>query len=186
MSAHQVHPTEPAEGDPSVPPPEESGATTSASSFGPSGGEDHPQEAPDSGPLATDSTAQEAGQASAVDWGLGVVRTGVGVALMVAPGWAGRMWVGPGADGPGSKVFARALGARDVALGVQILRGLSRGEVVRHWILAGFVADAADVTASFVASRNMTPARRVLVPLVASAVGALGVSSWKAGSAQAP
>lgn len=185
MSTREVHPTEPAEGDPSVPPPEESGATTS-SSFGPSGGEDHPLAAPDSGPLATETPVQESGQASPVDWGLGVVRTGVGVALMVAPGWAGRIWVGPGADGPGSKVFARALGARDVALGVQILRGLSRGEVVRHWILAGFVADAADVTASVIASRNMTPARRVLVPLVASAVGALGVSSWKAGSPQAP
>src|SRR5690606_1034859 len=125
------------------------------------------------------------GRSSAIDWGLGVVRVGVGAALMAAPGWAGRIWVGPGADGPGSKVFARALGARDVALGVQILRGLSRGDAVGHWVMAGFVADAADVTASVIASRNMTPARRVLVPVIAAAVGALGVSSWKAASPEA-
>lgn len=152
-----------------------------------SGGEDHPLQAPDSGPLAAgvDVVGGDA-PASTVDWGLGLVRAGVGVALMVAPGWAGRIWVGPGADGPGSKVFARALGARDVALGVQILRGLSRGDVVRHWVLAGFVADAADVTASVIASKNMTPARRLLVPLVAAAVGAAGFSSWKATSPQAP
>lgn len=47
---------------------------------------------------------------------MGTVRTGVGAAMMVAPGWAARIWVGDDADGHGAKVLARALGARDVAL----------------------------------------------------------------------
>ena len=114
-----------------------------------------------------------------LDVALGVIRLGVGAALVAAPGWAGRIWVGPGADGPGSKVFARALGARDVALGVRILRGVQRREPVRHWVEAGFVADLADVAAAMVAARHLTPARRIAMPLIAGAVGVGGVLSTR-------
>jgi hypothetical protein len=34
----------------------------------------------------------------------GAIRLGVGSALVIAPGFAGRIWVGPDADGPGAKV----------------------------------------------------------------------------------
>src|SRR5688572_7458733 len=88
---------------------------------------------------------------------VGIIRAGVGAALVAAPGWAGRIWVGPGADGPGSKVFARAIGARDLALGIKILQGTSNGENVGHWIRTGFVADLADAAATGVAARNLTP-----------------------------
>lgn len=87
--------------------------------------------------------------------------------------------MGPGADGPGSKVFARALGARDIALGLQILQGVRRGDPVRHWILAGFAADGADVAATVIAGRHLTPARRLAMPLIAGAVGAGGVASYR-------
>src|SRR5690606_9503083 len=50
------------------------------------------------------------GRGASLDLALGVIRAGVGAALMAAPAWAGRVWVGPGADGPGSLVFARAVG----------------------------------------------------------------------------
>lgn len=122
-------------------------------------------------------TGEAARSGKAVDLALGVVRLGVGVALVAAPGWAGRVWVGPGADGPGSLVFARALGARDVALGLRILDGVRKGEPVRHWVVAGFAADAADVAATVIASRHLTPNRRIAMPLIAGAVGALGVVS---------
>ncbi len=111
------------------------------------------------------------------DLALGVVRVGVGAALIVAPGWAGRIWVGPGADGPGSLVFARALGARDVALGVRIITGVRKGEPVGHWVASGFVADAADVVASVIAGRHLTPGRRRAMPVVAGAVGVAGAWS---------
>jgi hypothetical protein len=120
------------------------------------------------------------GRRISIDHALGVVRLGVGAALVVAPGWAGRIWVGPGADGPGSMVFARALGARDMVLGARILQGLAKGEPVRHWIVAGFAADAADFTAAVIAARHLTPARRVAMPLIAAAVGAVGVRSSRA------
>ncbi len=110
-----------------------------------------------------------------IELALGAVRLGVGAALVAAPGWAGRIWVGPGADGPGSKVFARALGARDVALGLRILQGAQKGEPVAHWVAAGFAADFADVAATIVAAKHLTPGRRIAMPLIAGAVGAAGV-----------
>lgn len=126
---------------------------------------------------STPETGEAARQGKALDTVLGVVRLGVGVALVAAPGRAGRVWVGPGADGPGSLVFARALGARDVALGLRILDGVRKGEPVRHWVAAGFAADAADVAATLIAGRHLTPQRRIAMPVVAGAVGLLGIWS---------
>lgn len=120
-----------------------------------------------------------------VELALGVVRLGVGAALVAAPGWAGRIWVGQGADGPGNKVFARALGARDVALGIRILQGSQKGEPVAHWIAAGFAADFADVAATIVAAKHLTPGRRIAMPLIAGAVGAAGVVTAKKAQAVA-
>src|SRR4051812_34211357 len=111
---------------------------------------------------------------------LGGIRLGVGAALVVAPGWAGRIWVGPGADGPGSKVFARAVGARDVALGLRILQSASNDDSPGPWLRAGFVADIADAAATALASRNLSTARKVLMPLIAGGVGALGFAATKA------
>src|SRR3954454_4315429 len=82
---------------------------------------------------------------------VGAIRLGVGTALVAAPGWAGRVWVGPGADGAGSKVFARALGARDVVLGYRTLRAALDGEQVEGWLQIGAMADAADTAAAAVA-----------------------------------
>src|SRR3954452_25082957 len=105
---------------------------------------------------------------------VGVIRAGVGAALVAAPGWAGRIWVGPGADGAGSKVFARAVGARDVALGARVLRAARNGEEAREWLRAGFVADMADAAATILAFKQLTRARRFAMPLLAGTVGVLG------------
>jgi hypothetical protein len=105
---------------------------------------------------------------------VGAVRTGVGSALLVAPGFAGRVWVGPDADGPGTKVFARAVGARDVLLGLRTMDAVRSQREARHWLVAGFAADAADVVATLIAWRSLTPGRRVVMPLVAAAVATLG------------
>ncbi len=139
-------------------------------------------------PETADALEQELDVASAtgrrlpIDHALGVVRLGVGAALVVAPRWAGRIWVGPGADGPGSLVFARALGARDLVLGARILQGLAKGEPVHHWVAAGFAADAADLTAALIATRHLSPGRRVAIPLVAAAVGVLGFQAMRSGA----
>lgn len=136
---------------------------------------DEREQAPDD---ATDSAPTDASR-DQVALALGVVRLGVGAALVVAPRWAGRIWVGPGADGPGALVFARAVGARDVALGVRIISGALGGESVRRWVEAGFISDGADVVATMIAARHLTPVRRAAMPLVAAVVGAAGVASTR-------
>lgn len=127
---------------------------------------------------ATDSAPTDASR-DQVALALGVVRLGVGAALVMAPRWAGRIWVGPGADGPGALVFARAVGARDVALGVRIISGALGGESVRRWVEAGFISDGADVVATMIAARHLTPVRRAAMPLLAAVVGAAGVASTR-------
>jgi hypothetical protein len=84
------------------------------------------------------------------------------------------VWVGPGADGPGSKVFARALGARDVLLGLRTLEAVRNEREARHWLVSGYAADAADVAATVIAWRNLTRGRRIAMPVIAAVVGALG------------
>jgi hypothetical protein len=104
----------------------------------------------------------------------GAIRLGVGAALVAAPGWAGRIWVGPGADGAGSKVFARAVGARDLALGARILQASRNGGEAAEWLKSGYIADIADAVATVIAFRHLTKARRIAMPLIAGAVGVLG------------
>jgi hypothetical protein len=109
---------------------------------------------------------------------MGSIRTGVGASLVVAPAWAGRIWVGEDAGGHGTKVFARAVGARDVALGAGILAASLGGDPrqVARLVQLGTVADMADVTATLIAWRNLEGHRRWLMPLVAVGVGAAGAA----------
>jgi hypothetical protein len=109
----------------------------------------------------------------------GAIRLGVGTGLVVAPGFAGRVWVGPDADGPGAKVFARAIGARDVLLGLRTMTAVRSEREARHWLVSGYAADAADAAATVIAWRNLTPARRMLMPAIAAAVGTLGYLAAK-------
>lgn len=111
---------------------------------------------------------------------LGGIRLGIGAGLLAAPGFAGRIWVGPDADGPGTKVFARAVGARDVLLGLRILKATRDGESINEWVRLGFLADVADSTATVIAARHLTTARRIAMPLIAGAVGAVGYAAMKA------
>jgi hypothetical protein len=106
---------------------------------------------------------------------MGVIRAGVGGALVVAPRWSGRIWVGSGADGPGSVVFARALGARDVALGTATLVALRSERATAGMLRLGFMADVADAVATVIAAPHLEGRRRTTMPLIAGVVGAAGL-----------
>ena len=99
-------------------------------------------------------------------------RTVLGVAALLAPALPARPWVGDDADRPTAKVLARALGARDVALGVGPLLALRHGAPVRGWIEAGGLADSGDVLATLVAFRSLPRLGRWGV-LAAAAGGAV-------------
>jgi hypothetical protein len=72
-------------------------------------------------------------------------RVAVGGAFALAPGPAGRAWVGAGAGRPEARVLGVAFGIRDLAIGAGAAWALGGGEDARPWILAGLASDAADL-----------------------------------------
>jgi hypothetical protein len=130
-------------------------------------------------------------------------RVGIGVVALVRPDVPSRPWVGTGTgDGPAgltSRVFGRALGGRDLALGLATLVALRQpggesgatgaagvlgvpgapgapgepgeaSEAAALWVAAGALADALDVVTSLASWRDLPRFTRWLV--VGSAAGA--------------
>jgi hypothetical protein len=101
-------------------------------------------------------------------------RVALGLTALVRPSVPARPWVGASADDLAARVFGRALGARDLSLGLGALIALRRppaeaGEAVR-WVAAGAVSDALDVAASVSSWPDLPRAGRWMV--AASAGGA--------------
>ena len=97
-------------------------------------------------------------------------RVALGVTALVWPSVPARPWVGADADGVAARVFGRALGARDLALGLGALAALQDPEAgsARAWVAAGALSDALDVVAS-VSSWDELP--RITRWLVAASAG---------------
>ena len=99
-------------------------------------------------------------------------RVVVGAALIVLPGSAAGPWIGPAANDPTVKVLTRAMGVRDLALGVGTMRALAAGEPARDWTLAGGVSDLVDAGATLLAFRRLG-ARRAIPLMVIATVAAV-------------
>jgi hypothetical protein len=82
-------------------------------------------------------------------------RIGLGVAAIVAPTLPARPWIGDDADRPSVKLLARALGARDVALGIGAVLAMNHDAPVRGWIEGGGFADAGDLAATLLHFRSL-------------------------------
>ncbi|HKR51378.1 MAG TPA: hypothetical protein VJT72_17705 [Pseudonocardiaceae bacterium] len=86
-------------------------------------------------------------------------RVALGVTALLRPGVPARPWVGAAlAAGPAGQVFGRALGGRDLGLGLGALLALLRpdssaaaGWVAAGWVAGGALADGADVLATVAA-----------------------------------
>jgi hypothetical protein len=117
----------------------------------------------------------------------------VGAAFVLAPGLAGRLWIGRDAAQRSIKVLARAFGVRDLALGLGVVIALDRGAPVRGWIEGGVLSDAVDVCATLLAGDSIpSDVRRGALALGASSA-LLGVALSRkldqpvpAGEVQAP
>lgn len=101
-------------------------------------------------------------------------RIGLGVAALLWPSVPARPWVGASADELSARVFGRALGARDLALGLGALaaarRAPSGARQAGAWYAAGALSDALDVAVTAAAGPRLPRATRWLV--AASAGGA--------------
>jgi hypothetical protein len=118
-------------------------------------------------------------------------RTALGVVAILRPELPARPWIGAAtADRPEAKVLARALGGRDIALGLVVLRSLLRADPTggapdaAAWTGAAALADATDFVATVLAWRSLPRIGRVLVAAVAG--GAVVVGGVAAARLAAP
>lgn len=84
-------------------------------------------------------------------------RIAIGVAAVVTPGLATRVMGGRRGSDVSGPLFARMLGARDVALGLGTVIALDRGAPVRGWLEGSALADTVDCVACVLARENMSP-----------------------------
>ena len=109
-----------------------------------------------------------------------VGRVGLGLVALARPSVPARPWVGGAADDLAATVFGRALGARDVALGLGALRAWQHQAAepgsVRAWVAAGALADALDVATSLASWRELPRAGRWAVVLSAGAAALTGAA----------
>ena len=117
---------------------------------------------------------------------IAAARTAIGVVAIAAPTLVTRPWLGPD-RGPAVRVLGRALGGRDLALGLGALAALRQPPAgprpAGHpglWIGVGALADATDVLATVAAWKELPPVSRWLVATSAggAAVAGAAVAGW--------
>ena len=105
---------------------------------------------------------------------LAMGRIGLGAAMILVPGRAMRSWLGPSSSQAPTKVAIRALGARDLALGIGTLRALDSGDAsLRQWVTASGASDAADAVATVLAYPSLPKRGRAVGLFIAAAAGAV-------------
>lgn len=110
-------------------------------------------------------------------------RFAFGVAFIAKPKLMERAWIGKQARLPGAQLLTRAVGARDLAVGLGGLQALPRNDgSAAPWLAAAAVCDAVDFGATWTAGRGIpSDARRGVLAIagvfsVLSAVAAVGVA----------
>jgi hypothetical protein len=105
-------------------------------------------------------------------------RLAIGAAAILLPGRVATGWIGPRGADPGARLLTVATGARDVALGAGATVALRNRSGARHWILAGAVADLADLAATL-RYRSSLPKLAAAGVAAMAATGAAG-GLWSA------
>jgi hypothetical protein len=111
--------------------------------------------------------------------GLAGGRIAIGAVSLLAPGLVGRAMMGPDGDSGGIRLVLRAVGGRDLALGIGVLAALDRGASVRRWLRASAVADGLDAAGSVLVRHRLRPT--VFPAAAAAATGGAVLSGWLAG-----
>src|SRR5919202_5473127 len=93
-----------------------------------------------------------------------------GVAFIAEPNIMERAWIGKQARVPGAQVLARAVGARDLALGLGGVQAVARDDgSARPWLGAAAICDAVDFGATLAAGRRIPKQPRNGVLAIAAA-----------------
>jgi hypothetical protein len=129
-------------------------------------------------------------------WAVAAGRVALGLTAVAWPAVPARPWVGGAADDLAARVFGRALGARDIALGLGAVQALRHQAAepgpARAWVAAGALSDALDVATSLASWRELPRTSRWLVVVsagaaaLAGAAGALAMPPGDAASTPSP
>lgn len=104
-------------------------------------------------------------------------RAAIGVALLAAPGPAGKRWLGDVSERPGAQVAISGLGGRDLALGLGTYWALSgRRRTPRPWLIACAGADTADLVSTLRSREGLSTA--AVIGTVAVAGGSAALHAW--------
>jgi len=108
-------------------------------------------------------------------------RVAIGVTALTRPDVPARPWVGGTGRDVTARVFGRALGGRDLALGLgtlAVMLGPAADEgAARVWIAAGALSDGLDVATSLLAWRELPSFTRWLVAGSAAGAAVVGVAA---------
>jgi hypothetical protein len=119
--------------------------------------------------------------AQLIAWG----RVGIGLTAVAVPAVMSRPWIGGAADHPTARLLARAMGGRDLVLGIGTLRALAvSDEEARPWVALGGVADLVDALATVLAFGHLP--RRGRWGILAATAGAAVLSTRVAVSLDNP
>jgi hypothetical protein len=87
---------------------------------------------------------------------ISIARVAFGVAFIAKPMLMDRAWIGKQARVPGAQLLARAVGARDLVVGLGGLQAVARDDgSARPWLAAGAICDAVDFGATWAAGRTI-------------------------------
>jgi hypothetical protein len=95
-------------------------------------------------------------------------RAAFGAAFVAAAEPMGSRWIGKPARDERVGILLRAVGARDIAIGIGTARALARGEDATGWLVASAGCDAIDLAATL-AARDELPDATVNATLVLAA-----------------
>jgi len=107
-------------------------------------------------------------------------RVALGVAALARPSELARPWVGAVADEPAAQVLGRALGARDLALGLGALATVRKPPSGRWeaavWYAAGTLSDVLDVAITAAAWPRLPRGSRWLIAAAAAGAAIAGIA----------
>jgi hypothetical protein len=109
---------------------------------------------------------------------LALGRAALGAGLLAVPARVNTRWVGADGDRPGARVLGRAVGARDVAIGLGAAAALRQGGPARAWLVSGVLADLGDL-GSTLGERGAMP-RNGVIGVGALAGGSALLGAWLA------